>query len=139
MRSSKQLKDFTRSIAILLLALHAFVLQSFIPVSGSSIDSSRAEKLNQLSCLSSNLCPSDRTRFKPCREDETLCKCICQFKTRNEKHTPSCSNADIPVCPGKLTPVCSNPKNKPVCDGGILFCEDIETLSIDLEDNIFCK
>ena len=93
----------------------------------------------KIDCVKKNICPKNRKRTEPCREDKTSCKCICQFKTRNKKYTPSCNKADNPVCPGKLTSVCSNPKNTPVCKNGKILCEDIDIGQIDLTDEIICK
>ena len=106
----------------------------------ASASSFRVDKSNKFSCESSNLCPSNRARFNPCREDKTICECSCSFKLENSRHTPRCHKIyDVADCPGRLTPTCSNPNNMPSCDNGILFCVDTDTLSIDLEDDVSCK
>ena len=87
-----------------------------------------------------NLCPTNRERFKYCREDKTSCKCACQFKTKNASTTPRCNSFNQPACSGKLEPVCSKPNNIPVCLDGKLSCQDRNSnSSIDFTDIISCK
>lgn len=88
-------------------------------------------------CKTKKLCKS--ARKKSCREDRTLCKCICQFETDKVKHTPKCNKFDEAICPKKLTPSCSNPNNKPTCNGRKLFCETTDGTLVDLADKVICK
>ena len=86
-----------------------------------------------------SLCPTNRERFKYCREDKTSCRCICQFKTKNKSITPRCDNFNQPVCSGKLEPVCSKSSNVPVCLDGKLSCQDKNNSSIDFVDVVSCE
>lgn len=88
---------------------------------------------------SESLCPANRKRFESCREDKTSCKCVCQFKTRNEKTTPRCNSNDVPVCSSKSNPVCSKLNNTPVCLDGKILCQDKDSRTIDFTDIISCK
>ena len=93
----------------------------------------------QIQTCESNLCPTNRERFQSCREDRTSCKCVCPFKTKNEKTTPRCDSNNQPACSDKLNPICSRLSNIVVCLDGKLLCQDKGSGSIDFTDIIFCK
>ncbi len=113
----------------------------FSPGTVSCTSSEKSLSLaNQVSSCenSNNLCPASRKRFEGCREDKTSCKCVCQFKTRNEKTTPRCNN-NQPACSNNSIPECSNPNNFVICLDGKLLCHDKDADVIDFSDIVSCK
>lgn len=91
------------------------------------------------SCKKKTLCDRKSKRKKSCRDDRVLCKCVCPFRIKNQKNTPSCDENDKPTCPKNLSPICSLPGNIAGCEGGKLFCKNVSTGAIDLLDKILCK
>ena len=91
------------------------------------------------SCSKSKLCPEGRY-YKSCREDRTLCDCICPFSfDLGKRMVPLCDKYDEIVCAGNKSPKCSNEKNIPDCTNGKLYCKDIDNEKIDLVDKIYCQ
>ena len=114
-------------------------MQLFFPGIAFCTAALRVTSSEQLSCdEDKKLCPSNRERFKNCREDRASCRCVCQFKTKREKYTPRCSADNQAICSKGLTPTCSDPLNEPVCSGDKLFCRRKESSAIDLGDFVSC-
>lgn len=95
--------------------------------------------IDTLDCRKRVLCKKNKGRIKPCREDRSLCKCVCAFKVKNQKNTPRCTILDEVKCNKKLTATCSNPLNVPKCDDGKLYCFNTGESSVDLVDKVTCK
>ena len=95
--------------------------------------------LNQTECNKKNLCPDRRNRIESCREDRTLCKCVCPFSLKNQKYTPRCNETNLPICSKDLLPICSNQNNTATCYEGKLFCQDTDTGLIYLTDKVYCQ
>ena len=94
---------------------------------------------DELQCTKNNLCPQNKKRVEPCRENKASCECVCPFNLKHQKNTPRCSKNDLPVCSKDLLPICSNPNNAAACYKGKLFCQDIDVGPIDLTDKVFCR
>lgn len=92
-----------------------------------------------LGCTKKGLCKNLQSRKKPCRVDRLLCKCVCPFEIRKQKHTPICNLDDIPFCAKHFIPTCTNPDNIPKCDNGKLFCFNVPGNFADLADKIICQ
>lgn len=104
------------------------------------ICSNESNQFNQVrTCRRNILCPRSRKRFAACREDKTLCKCVCPFKIKKQRFTPICNKDGNPACTNGLTPSCTDEKNSPQCFDGKLACTDDENGFIDLTDIVICK
>lgn len=93
-------------------------------------------KLTEKDCKKENLCESFPTT---CREDRTLCKCICPFDSNRERFIPKCSSDDVAFCEEGLTPTCTKDRLTAGCNGGVLFCLNPKTGAISLRTKIKCK